>query len=124
MRISDWSSDVCSSDLPLKLAQGAFQRRNLPGLLLRQGQRLLGLLKRLIDRIVAVLDLAEQLLAGLFKALLLIPDRNGQCRSDNQHDNEGRQPGRAPLAAGRGRCWRAGGRPRLDRKSTRLNYSQ
>src|SRR3546814_6789351 len=111
MRISDWSSDVCSSDLPPDDVQvgglGPIADRAL-----RAGGNHRGLLEQ---RVVLALQLAK-LALGLFQG-------GFQGEPFDQHGLPGFQGDEGmgdALAAGEEKAWALFG---VDRKSTRLNSS-
>src|SRR3546814_3947461 len=105
MRISDWSSDVCSSDLALEdRADLLGPRRPPPGVAL--------------DLLQIVGGTARK--AGLVETLLhLRPDIGHALQSDGM-DTVGCQVERRVHSHERGIGL---GTPRIDRKSTRLNSS-
>src|SRR3546814_12485888 len=55
MRISDWSSDVCSSDLTVALLDALFAKRRHPEQAIRSAQGILGLVR---DHTAAALESA------------------------------------------------------------------
>src|SRR3546814_6115491 len=102
MRISDWSSDVCSSDL--QLAEGVIQIRRIVG----AACRLLPCVARILKR-----ELAEHAFAGLHAHVL----RMQADRAQEAHVAQQRIAELADVDLG-GATAKTG-----DRKSTRLNSS-
>src|SRR3546814_7426858 len=72
MRISDWSSDVCSSDLPITRLSGGERNRLLLAKLFAQPSNLLVMDAPTNDLDMETLELLEELLADHPGTLLLV----------------------------------------------------
>src|SRR3546814_9226728 len=122
MRISDWSSDVCSSDLLLRQCEGAegesgrrdrqgLDRRQVPARPRAHGRRCPG-------RPEAASGRAEEGLEGGGRRRRAADREPGLLAQGGGGRDRAADPGDADAATAR----RRRGRPR-DRKTTRLNYS-
>src|SRR3546814_4012316 len=113
MRISDWSSDVCSSDLdPEAILDQPAGRRIEHGVAARSGDTAAGDAPGRLDR-EAHLDFAAALRARRLPRIIAILDAPA-----DQH-----RPGPAARAAARAARSRAIAAPAGDRNSKRLTYS-
>src|SRR3546814_9200361 len=114
MRISDWSSDVCSSDLGLSsLLRGKRFSRNT-----RRRSESFALLKdtRLIMYIISMIKRADSIMPYVSHEFPQRRDvQSGQRGRKCEHVQT--KPWRAPLK-------RSGGQGKDDRKSKRLNSSK
>src|SRR3546814_7131488 len=126
MRISDWSSDVCSSDLRARLGShdGAATSRNastLPGLIMAETMRPKPKMSPEASAMSSFLTVSK---------LHDVPsDVHSRSRCDEEEAGRGKRAGRKPrysadaMAAGTTTPKpRPQSQPQADRKSTRLNY--
>src|SRR3546814_6999433 len=121
MRISDWSSDVCSSDLEYWTAVGWLNELGTAGQagLISPGlgfDHFLDLRLDAIDAAAGVDNKTQRTIEGpLYVAGA--PVEQGHARLDDGRDTDGQ------LLVMHGTVYRADGKPAPDRKSTRLNSS-
>src|SRR3546814_3118688 len=120
MRISDWSSDVCSSDLLLEIGRVTRLLRDAPApVRVFEGDRsaFRRAYRQPIDRVRLLEKLRKQPVAAAGDGRPLFAHVYGDDRADHERGRDDGERDEALPAHGSGLSWS------LDRKSTRLNSS-
>src|SRR3546814_18324471 len=93
MRISDWSSDVCSSDLPVLVRQDWLEAYDFTT---KRGSQVLGDYARGADPFA---NIGERTVAGQVTSVVRAPDRSFQVKWTENGYGRGTEAGTSPWTA-------------------------